>query len=345
MALEEILVYRIATGDDTYPHSGSFTIETAGTITIDDSSRGGNDLFGDYTHTGGRDVRDQDVTQSTVSEISNDDLVDVRYKYTFTGSDGSSGTIYFVATNYQNDYGSLLVSDTPLDQNVTYTFGTFNTDGAVLYDDLYYCFAAETLIDTPKGMRQIETLQPGDLVHTIDSGAQPIRWIGRRWLPAAQLVLNPKLVPIRIKAGALAPSVPERDLVLSPQHRVLVRSVIAERMFGTKEVLLPARKLLDLPGVEQATDLAGVEYVHFLFDRHQLVRSEGAVTESLYTGPEALKAVGEEAREEIETLFPEITAPCFSARLARPEPPRRKQMARLIARHVQNKKSVQAMLH
>ena len=56
------------------------------------------------------------------------------------------------------------------------------------------------------------------------------------------------------------------------------------------------------------TDFDEVEYFHFLFDRHEVVYSNGAETESLYTGPEALKSISAEARAEIFALFPELQA-------------------------------------
>ncbi|MDT9702188.1 Hint domain-containing protein, partial [Streptomyces sp. P17] len=92
---------------------------------------------------------------------------------------------------------------------------------------------------------------------------------------AAALAANPHLRPVRIRAGALGAGVPARDLVVSPQHRVLLRSGIARRMFGASEVLVAAKQLLALDGVELASDLDSVTYVHFLFDRHQIVQSEG----------------------------------------------------------------------
>ena len=96
-----------------------------------------------------------------------------------------------------------------------------------------------------------------------------------------------------------------QPLVLSPQHRDRLESRIAERMFGTCEVLVAAKDLLRLPGVSRVEG-GMVDYFHFLFDRHELVFSNDAVTESLYTGPEALKAVQPEQRAELFRLFPEL---------------------------------------
>jgi len=202
------------------------------------------------------------------------------------------------------------------------------------------CFARGTLIKTMAGEVAIEDLSVGDKVLTMDTGYQPIRWIGGRKLSRAGLEANPKLKPIRIRAGALGPDLPEQDLLVSPQHRVLVRNQVAVRMFDSAEVLIPANKLLTLPGIDIEWDADGVEYFHFLFDAHQIVWSNGAQTESLFTGPEALKAVSPEAREEIATLFPEIVAPGFTPQSARPIPEKGKLMKTLVRRVAKNNKDL-----
>ncbi|MFT5742966.1 MAG: hypothetical protein ACI86S_001028 [Paracoccaceae bacterium] len=142
MSLQNVLIYNFASGDSTYPHSGSFTVGVAGQVTIDDSNGVGDALFGDYTHTGGADTNDQDVTASSVAGVNVGDTIDLRYQYTITGSDGSSGNIHFIATNSTSNYGPLFVSDFPLTEGVTYTFGSFNTDGAAPYSSLVPCFTA-----------------------------------------------------------------------------------------------------------------------------------------------------------------------------------------------------------
>ena len=200
------------------------------------------------------------------------------------------------------------------------------------------CFTRGTLIKTCMGEVAIEDLVVGDKVLTMDNGYQPIRWIGGRGLSRADLEANPKLKPIRIRAGALGQGLPEQDLLTSPQHRVLVRNQVAVRMFASAEVLIPANKLLTLPGIDIEWDADGVEYFHFLFDAHQIVWSNGAQTESLFTGPEALKAVSPEAREEIATLFPEIVTPGFTPQSARPIPEKGKLMKTLAQQMAKNNK-------
>ncbi|RMC36691.1 hemolysin [Paracoccus alkanivorans] len=168
------------------------------------------------------------------------------------------------------------------------------------------CFTRGVAITVRDGQKPVEDLAVGDLVLTRDNGLQPIRWIGSRKVDGIFLECNPKLRPIRIRAGALGRNTPASDLIVSPQHRILVRSKLAQRMFGIDEVLVAARQLLDVDGIEIARDMPEVEYFHFMFDDHQLVLANGAETESLYAGPGALKAVGPAARDEILALFPEL---------------------------------------
>ena len=114
--------------------------------------------------------------------------------------------------------------------------------------------------------------------------------------------------PIRIKADALGQNMPERDLTVSPQHRILVNSKLASRLHGEDEVLVAAKHLLQVEGVDVELDTDSVIYVHFLFDQHQIVESEGAETESLFTVPEALEAVDSAAGVKILHLLPELAS-------------------------------------
>ncbi|MFV0411508.1 MAG: Hint domain-containing protein [Paracoccus sp. (in: a-proteobacteria)] len=197
------------------------------------------------------------------------------------------------------------------------------------------CFTTDTLIETACGAVAVQDLSPGDLVVTLDHGLQPIRWTGAQPLSQARLAETPRLRPIRIRAGALAAGVPERDLLVSPQHRVLIRSKIAQRMFDATEILIAAKHLTAIAGIEIAEDLHEITYFHLLFERHEIVISNGAETESLYTGPEAMKSLSLEARQEIFSLFPELSRLNHQSLPGRliPTGPRRRK---LIQRHIDN---------
>ena len=96
------------------------------------------------------------------------------------------------------------------------------------------------MILTEAGEMPVERLVPGTRVMTRDNGLQELRWTGSRVVDAAMLDQNPNLRPIRIAAGAQGNGLPRRELIVSPQHRVLVRSRIAQKMFGAAEVLVAA---------------------------------------------------------------------------------------------------------
>ena len=297
MPLQNILVYNFVSGDNTYPHSGTFTVGVAGQVTVDDSNGVDDATFGDFTHTGGADTNDQDVTASSVAGISVGDTIDLRYKYTITGSDGSSGTIYFTATNSAANYGPLFVSDFPLTEGVTYTFGTFNTDGAAPYSSLVPCFTASTEIITRKGSVLIETLNIGDLILTRDNGFQPLRWMGQRTVRAAG-----KHAPILIPQDALGSNL---NLLVSPNHRMLICEPLAETYFGERELLVAAKHLVGVSGISRLVQ-DSVTYIHLLFDSHQIVVGNGAFSESFFPGPTAIGSLAATTQHEVFDLFPEL---------------------------------------
>ena len=212
-----------------------------------------------------------------------------------------------------------------------------DNDGNLDFYDTYEavaCFATGTQIDTPTGLRWVETLRLGDLVSTRDRGPRPIAWVSVRHLSHAELVARPNLRPVRINAGALGPGQPVRRLVVSPQHRLLVRSRIAERMFGVDEVLVPAVRLTGLPGIGRITPAQGVSYHHFMFDRHEVIAANAAACESFFPGPESLRALPDPTREELFALFPELAAPVPGGRLIAARPLVAGRPAReLIRRH------------
>lgn len=199
------------------------------------------------------------------------------------------------------------------------------------------CFCRHTEIETFSGPVPIETLQTNDVVIGADNSLLTLRKSFCSRFSADQLAANPKLRPVRITAGALGNNLPKRDLLVSRHHRMLISSKVAERMFGVRDVLIPAIKLTVLPGIYVDENIEHVEYFHLLFDQHEVVLAEGAPSESLYTGPEALKSVSPEARAEILMLMPALRLTNHTPKPAIFIPDNLRQK-KLIARHARNEK-------
>ena len=182
----------------------------------------------------------------------------------------------------------------------TVAYGTGNaaqSDTATVTINTVPCFVAGTMIRTDRGDVPVECLKVGQLVMTRDEGLQPIRWIGQRTLPA-----EGKMAPIRVAKNTFGE---HAALQVSPLHRLLIRNTQAEILFGDSEVLIAARDLVDDHRVRQ---LSGgfVHYVHLLFDRHQIIWSEGLQSESFLPGPQTTSCFESEIVEEIRAIFPEL---------------------------------------
>lgn len=185
--------------------------------------------------------------------------------------------------------------------NFSYTVATGNgngaSDSAFVTINSIPCFVAGTRISTPSGEVPVETLTPGDLVLTLDHGPQPVRWIGTRRVAA-----EGAFAPVRIAADTFGR---HGTLHLSPLHRVLIRDGLAELLFGEPEVLVAAKNLVNDQSVRRIEG-GEVVYVHILFDRHQVVFSEGLATESFLPGPHIVGGFEREIAEEILSLFPDL---------------------------------------
>ena len=167
------------------------------------------------------------------------------------------------------------------------------------------CFTPGSMVLTDQGEVAVEDLRPGDLVLTRDNGFQTIRWAGRRDLGLAELIAEPRFNPVCIAKGALGGGLPERDMQVSPQHRMLITGPRAELLFGEHEVLVAAKHLLGQPGIEQRLS-KGVSYIHILFDNHEIIRADGTWSESFQPAEQTLEGLDSAQRDEILALFPEL---------------------------------------
>ncbi|MEQ8987047.1 MAG: Hint domain-containing protein [Marinovum algicola] len=79
----------------------------------------------------------------------------------------------------------------------------------------------------------------------------------------------------------------------------------AQLFFEEREVLAAAKHLTDLDGVDEVGTL-GVTYIHFMFDQHEVVLSNGVWTESFQPGDQTMDSMGAKPKAEIYELFPEL---------------------------------------
>ena len=239
--------------------------------------------------------------QDTFSDLSAGDTVD--------GGEGGTDFDTLDLRSWGKALTNITFSTTdPESGTVQFLNGLGQVVGAMSFSNIEQvipCFTPGTLVDTAIGPVAVERLRVGDLILTRDHGYQPIRWAGARWLSGADLQARPNLRPVMIGAGALGESQPMVDLLVSPQHRMLLMGTAAELLFGDHEVLASAIHLTLLPGVEQRSP-DGVTYLHLMFDQHEIIRANGAWSESFQPGSLALAGVGAEACAEILSIFPEL---------------------------------------
>ena len=167
------------------------------------------------------------------------------------------------------------------------------------------CFTPGTKIATVRGETLVENLVAGDKVVTRDNGIQAVRWIGQKKIDWRLMTTNPHLKPILVRQGSLGNDLPERDLMVSPNHRVLVANERTALQFDEAEVLVAAKHLIGGVSV-RSIDSMGTTYIHFMCDRHEVVLSDGIWTESFQPTDTSLKGFGNSQRAEIFDIFPDL---------------------------------------
>ncbi|MGJ8594266.1 Hint domain-containing protein [Sulfitobacter sp.] len=168
------------------------------------------------------------------------------------------------------------------------------------------CFTPGTRIQTGGGDRLIEDLREGDTVQTKDNGLQPLRWIGQRRMSGARLFAMPKLRPIRISGGALGVDRPDEDLLVSPEHRMLIKGSAAQSLFNTSEVLVTAKDLINGTTITVDMQLREVTYIHVLLDEHQILMANGLESESFHPASAAFASLDQKDRKRLLAEYPQL---------------------------------------
>ncbi len=172
------------------------------------------------------------------------------------------------------------------------------TPDSIDYDQLEpSCFLRGTRIKTKSGYVAIQHLKIDDHVWTKDNGFQKIRWIGAQTVSGMG-----RFAPICFKGSAIEN---RADLIVSPLHRMLIDDWRSDVIFGQKKVLAHARDMVN------GTTIIGaptpwVQYFHLMFDQHQIIDSEGMLSESFNPNCADLDGFNSKTRNELLAIFPEL---------------------------------------
>ena len=124
---------------------------------------------------------------------------------------------------------------------------------------------AGTTIMTLDGEIPVEHLSVGDRVITRDSGMSVIKSISSR---------DVKMQPIRIKAGSLGHTRPDRDMIVAPGARIHIRDWRAEALFGAPTAAVEASRLVDGEFLARLP-ARDVKVFDLVFDREHIVYADG----------------------------------------------------------------------
>ena len=281
-----------------------------------------NILGGDRNRNEDGDDRNQfgtltDLNGNYISGGSNTTVYS-EFQYELTASDGTQITVYYMEmdSNPNSTSGDGIfigyLPSAPLVPGVTYTYSSANTvsGNSPQYDDIEgaICFSSSSYIQTDEAIVQISELEPGMRIRTRDNGFQKLLWVYKRVISESEMAENPCLRPVKIKADAFGPGKPRRDMRLSQQHRLLHSDQNNEILFAQSHLLVPAKGLINDDTIAIDHEVSTIEYVHLLFDAHQIVYVDGIEAESFALGKWSYDSLTEEAREEINTIFPELSS-------------------------------------
>jgi len=181
------------------------------------------------------------------------------------------------------------------------------------------CFTTGTSITTLTGEKKVEDLRVGDRIVTRDNGLQTVRRISRRHCDYGKLSTAPHLQPILVTTGALGKGLPERDMLVSQNIRVLVshdRVPFDQKTApGARDVLIAAKRLNDSRKIRGCSVL-GVSYLLVEFDRHETILANGCWVEAFCLSDLSDGSHGNAQRTEIQEIFPQFGSNAPSFKLA-----------------------------
>ena len=162
-------------------------------------------------------------------------------------------------------------------------------------------------VRTPCGPRRIENIRKGDLIVTRDSGLQAVRMVFSKTYSQQEISADPSLAPIRFRPRALGPMMPQQDLLLAPDHQVLVPGYRLADVPDTMSRLITARDIADRSDaafVDKNFD--EITYYNIVFDAHQIFCVNGLPVESFLPSKAKTKNMDKAVSGSLVELFPEF---------------------------------------
>jgi autotransporter passenger strand-loop-strand repeat protein len=215
--------------------------------------------------------------------VNSGGLVQVVSGGSITGTDLlSGGTINLEYATYSAGATAVLNAGTDVltvtDGGNTYTLqmaGSYTgegfevtsaTDGTV---DVILCFYPGTQLAGTQGGVAVEDITAGTMLKTASGALMPVRWVGQSQI-STRFADRQRSLPIRIRAGALGDNLPQRDLLVSPDHALFIEGLLIQA--GALVNGVSIIREINVP--EQFT------YYHVELARHDLLLAEGVPAES-----------------------------------------------------------------
>ena len=196
--------------------------------------------------------------------------------------------------NYNANTGTLAIKNgTTTVGNLVFTKTASLATAGFFNNIVLPCFASGTRIATPDGARTVDMLRAGERVRLHDGEAGTIEWVGQRHVDCARHPAPERVWPFRIAAHSFGRGMPDRDLLLSPDHAVFVDGV-----------LVPVKYLANGKTIRQM-NVAEVTYFHFELRQHAIVEAEGLAVETLLPGSDKMAFASGSA---VTALHPDFTA-------------------------------------
>lgn len=167
-------------------------------------------------------------------------------------------------------------------------------------------------VRTPYGTRRIELVGPDDLIVTRDNGLQPVRMVWTCTFGMSDIARQPEIAPIRLTPRASGPMMPERAMLIAPDHRFLVPGYKLADAPDNRFCLVKAGEFADISDSAWC-DLSvdRVTYIQLVFDHPQVFSVNGLLVESFCPSASAVRGLDRGLRKSLIERYPELRKPAL----------------------------------